>query len=621
VPLQGRAFSRARPGAVVTAFRLADPDEMAPEAQIQHDPLTGLPNRSLIIDLTREALGRLTRHTGLTALLAIDLDQFADTAVQLGDRSGDYSGDDVLLAVARRIDMSFRARSEDSRPTHTIGHVGGDRFLVMCDEVADAQSAEKVARRIAETLAAPMQCGGETLSLTAGIGIALTNDPESDPVSLIREAESAMRRAKQRGAGRQETFTGSVHEQRFRRTADEAALRTALELGEIRVAYQPTMSLATERMVAVEALLRWDNAARATVGLLDDTPHASKRGLSVPIALWVLGQACRDARSWQSTVRGGPLRVAMHLSPGQFETGLAATFRAVIESEGIEPSSVCLGITEKVAMQDAHRTIATLRELKTLGFHVSLDDFGGGFSSLAYLKRFPLDELRMDKSFIDEIALDSEASAIVAAVIAMAHALKLRVVAEGVENVHQVAHLRRHGCDEAQGVYFAPPGSAEEILVRSRADGSRATSDPPASPGPVEQTHATRVLIVDDVADVRRLARSSLTAAGMAVAEASSGEDALRLTRRFAPDCVLLDINLPGISGLEVCRIIRADHRNAHVAIVMLTGDAEASGKVTAFSLQADDYIVKPFRPRDLVNRVNDAIRRHADVRTAKSES
>jgi two-component system phosphate regulon response regulator PhoB len=179
--------------------------------------------------------------------------------------------------------------------------------------------------------------------------------------------------------------------------------------------------------------------------------------------------------------------------------------------------------------------------------------------------------------------------------------------------------LRRVGCDEAQGSYFASPETADEIVTRLFAEAATGSSDEASATGQPEQLHQTRVLVVDDVEDVRVLARSSLAAVGMAVAEASSGEDALRITRRFAPDCVVLDINLPGISGLEVCRIIRADRRNAHVAILMLTGDAEATGKVTAFSLKADDYMVKPFRPRDLVTRVNDAIRRRADMRTATS--
>jgi EAL domain-containing protein (putative c-di-GMP-specific phosphodiesterase class I)/CheY-like chemotaxis protein len=336
----------------------------------------------------------------------------------------------------------------------------------------------------------------------------------------------------------------------------------------------------------------------------------------------VFDQTCLDTSTWQRATTGAfALRVAVNLSVRQFEPGLAGAFQSIINAAGVAPSSICLEVTESTVLHDTELAISTLRELKALGMHVALDNFGTGFSSLASLTRFLLDELKIDKSLIDGLGPDSEASAIVAALVAMAHALDLRVVADGVETADQAAALRRVGCDEAQGSYFAPPETADAIVTRLFAEAAAGSGDEATETGQPEQLHQTRVLVVDDVEDVRVLARSSLAAVGMAVAEASSGEDALRITRRFAPDCVVLDINLPGISGLEVCRIIRADRRNAHVAILMLTGDADATGKVTAFSLKADDYMVKPFRPRDLVTRVNDAIRRRADMRTATSAS
>src|ERR1019366_2865625 len=354
--------------------------------------------------------------------------------------------------------------------------------------------------------------------------------------------------------------------------------------GEFYVDYQPKMSLATDRTVGVEALLRWMHPERGLISPLDFIPLAEESGIIVQIGAWVLEQVCRDAVRWRTALPGGqPLMVAVNVSPRQFESDLAETLGGVIGHSGIDPATVCLEVTESMVMHDAELAIATLRQLKSLGLSISVDDFGTGFSSLAYLKRFPLDELKIDKSFVDGLGRDFEATAIVAAVMGMAHALDLRVVAEGVETADQVVRLRTLGCDEAQGFFYARPGSIAAIDAR-----------------------------LGD--DVRRLARSSLAAVGFEVREAASGEDAVTMARHFKPDCVVLDVNLPGISGFDVCRILRDDAANERPSIVILTGDVAPSEKVMAFSLEADDYMVKPFSPRDLVSRVTAAIRRRGEL-------
>ena len=320
---------------------------------------------------------------------------------------------------------------------------------------------------------------------------------------------------------------------------------------------------------------------------------------------------------WRTALPGGhPLVVAVNVSPRQFEANLAETFGGIIGHSGIDPATVCLEVTESMVMQDAELAIATLRELKSLGLSISVDDFGTGFSSLAYLKRFPLDELKIDKSFVDGLGRDPEATAIVAAVMGMAHALDLRVVAEGVETADQVVRLRTLGCDEAQGFFYARPGPAADIDARlvAEAHATDRTRRGPAS------AHIGKVLVVDDADDVRQLVRSSLAAVGFEVREAASGEDAVTMARHFRPDCVVLDVNLPGISGFDVCRILRDDPANARTTIVILTGDPASSEKVMAFSLEADDYVVKPFSPRDLGNRVNAAIRRRGELFAAPTQ-
>ena len=390
----------------------------------------------------------------------------------------------------------------------------------------------------------------------------------------------------------------------------------ALERGEFYVEYQPKISLVTDRTVGVEALLRWMHPERGLVGPLDFIPLAEESGLIVEIGAWVLEQVCRDALRWRTALPGGhPLMVAVNVSPRQFESDLAERFGGIIGRSGIDPATVCLEVTESMVMQDADLAIATLRELKSLGLSISVDDFGTGFSSLAYLKRFPLDELKIDKSFVDGLGHDLEATAIVAAVMGMAHALDLRVVAEGVETADQAVRLRTLGCDEAQGFFYARPGAPGAIDARLLAE-ARAYAGATTERGRrhAESAHIGKILVVDDADDVRQLARSSLAAVGFEIREASSGEDAVTMARHFGPDCLVLDVNLPGISGFDVCRIMRDDPANQSMTIVILTGDVAPSEKIMAFSLGADDYMVKPFSPRDLVSRVTSAIRRRGEL-------
>jgi CheY-like chemotaxis protein len=250
---------------------------------------------------------------------------------------------------------------------------------------------------------------------------------------------------------------------------------------------------------------------------------------------------------------------------------------------------------------------------------ISIDDFGTGFSSLAYLKRFPLDELKIDKSFVDGIGIDSDSTAIVAAVMGMAHALDLHVVAEGVETADQLSRLRTLGCDEVQGYYFARPSTPAVIDTLLAAGPAGALGWYGGTSATASTAAVRKVLVVDDAPDVRQLLRSSLAAVGFEVREAGSGEEAITLARQFRPDCLVLDINLPGISGLEVCRILREDLAHENATIVMLTVDAERAEKIEAFTADADDYMVKPFSPRDIVSRVTAAMRRRTAMLADRS--
>jgi len=577
--------------------------------QTLHDPLTRLPNRDLFAERVKTALTRARRYHWSTAVLAINLDHFSHTS----NRVGKGASDQVLEEVARRLTTYLRPYDSVATTVDTAARTGGDQFLLLCEDVGDGAAAETIAERVQKALHAPMHVGGVTLSMTAGIGIAVAVEASQDSDALILEALTAMRVAKHAGVGRHQRFAPEMDAQLQSRIDDEQGLRRALADDEFRVVYQPKISLVTDGITGVEALLRWHDPSRGVIPPLDFIPLAEETGLIIPIGRWVLEQVCRDAKKWATVLPGSqPLSISVNVSPRQFERGLAKTFSSIIGQSGIAPTSICVEVTESMVMHDADLAIATLRDLKTLGLRISIDDFGTGFSSLAYLKRFPLDEIKVDKSFVDGLGIDPEATAIVAAVMGMAHALDLHVVAEGVETADQLIRLRTLGCDEAQGYYFARPTTVESIdaLLAAGAfvPGPEAEQ---SSTAPAMQTPRSRkILVVDDAADVRVLARSSLAAVGFEVLEADSGESALILAQQFAPDCVVLDVNLPGISGTEVCRLLREDVNNAAMTIVMLTGDAEPAEKVLAFSYEADDYMVKPFSPRDLISRVTASMRR-----------
>ncbi|MDP9419354.1 MAG: EAL domain-containing protein [Actinomycetota bacterium] len=405
----------------------------------------------------------------------------------------------------------------------------------------------------------------------------------------------------------------------------ELALRRALPDSELRLHFQPKVALDTERIVGVEALVRWQHPQRGMVAPLEFIPLAEATGLIVPIGAWVIEEACRQAARWRRSFPDRPLLVvSVNLSVRQFGPGLVDVLTRALSASGAEPGALCLELTESLLVDDVEGSVALLGELVGLGVALSIDDFGTGYSSLAYLKRFPLHELKIDKSFVDGLGRDANDTTIVAAVVALAHALELSVVAEGVETADQVQRLRTLGCQQAQGYHFARPGPAETIdallrLETSASWRSHGSSDQSSEVG--SQTYRPeRVLVVDDDPEVRQLALMSLTAVGFEVHEATDGHSALATVKLVGPTCVLLDLVLPDVSGVELCRSLRADPATAACTLLMLTGSDGALDKVEAFSAGADDYITKPFSPRHLTGRVNAAMRRRREAAALQPE-
>jgi diguanylate cyclase (GGDEF)-like protein len=575
-----------------------------------HDALTGLANRRLLIDRTEQAIAAAPRRQQAISLLMIDLDGFK----KVNDELGHAAGDEVLRHVAHSL-------VEVIRPSDTAARLGGDEFCVLLAD-ADEDGAWHVAKRVFAAVADPSEHMESQVPILASIGIATFRGGDKTAEDLIVDADDALYAAKKKvsprpkdapaGSAHHEFFADEMRDARTARIEVEKQLRAALGKGQFQLVYQPKVSLATDRMIGVEALLRWQHPVRGLVPPLDFIPLAEETGIIVPVGAWVLDQACLQAVRWRTHFPDAPpLSVAVNISGRQFDASLVQTVRDALASSGADPALLCLEVTESIVMRDPTLAIAILCELKGLGVRISIDDFGTGYSSLAYLKRFPLDELKIDKAFVDDLGRDPDAIAIVAAVMGMAHALDLTVVAEGVETLAQRSALITLGCDEAQGYYYAPPRGPDAVdFLLESGTGSAGASVGTAGSTIDTRHHNGTILLVDDAADVRHLARASLAAAGFDVREAENGQRAIVMATALRPDCVVLDLNMPGTGGIEVCRALRRDARTRDTTIVMLTVDAEASEKVAAFQLDADDYIVKPFTPRDLVSRVTAAMRR-----------
>ncbi|MCW2622063.1 MAG: hypothetical protein JWL64_1665 [Frankiales bacterium] len=425
--------------------------ELSLRHQALHDALTGLPNRTLLDDRMSHALTAAQALGRTVAVLFLDLDQFK----VLNDAEGHAAGDAVLVEVAHRLRAAVR-------PQDTVARFGGDEFVVLC-ETGGLRTAHHLADRMHESLGHPFHTGGPARFLAASIGIAIAQ-ADSTAQDLLRDADAAMYRAKDLGRGRTAVFDAAIRARASARLEATTALRRALTEGELRLHYQPVVDLSDERLLGFEALVRWQHPEHGLLGPGAFIPDAEETGLIVPLGEWVLRTALEQSTRWAATgaVPTPPL-MAVNVSARQLEEPhLAGMIAAALEASAFPPSALTLEITESVVMQDVLRNVQHLRALRDIGVHLSIDDFGTGYSSLVYLKRLPVTTLKIDREFVDGLGQDPHDSAIVAAVIALARALELRVVAEGVETPRQLAELRRLGCDAAQGFLFSRPLPADE---------------------------------------------------------------------------------------------------------------------------------------------------------------
>jgi diguanylate cyclase (GGDEF)-like protein/PAS domain S-box-containing protein len=431
-----------------------------------YDSLTGLANRTLFKELLSRSLHAARRHGRVVATLFIDMDSFK----RVNDTLGHTNGDLLLQAVAKRLVNCLRksdpvARAEEDDSASAVSRLAGDEFIVLLNDLSHANDAAVVARRILEDLAAPFMLSGHEVFASASIGISIYPLDGDDPDSQLQNADVAMHHAKEQGKNNYQFFSPAMNSSALDRLALENDLRRAVERGEFLLHYQPKVEVGTRRLIGAEALIRWRHATRGLVSPVDFIPLAEDTGLIVPIGAWVLRAACEQAKVWQAAGLA-PLPISVNLSNRQFrQKDLTDTITGILRSAGLDPRQLELEITESTIMQDPENAIAALQRLKALGIGVSIDDFGTGYSSLSSLRRLPLDCLKIDRSFITNITTNGDDAAITSAIVAMAHSLKLTVLAEGVENEDQLATLRRLGCDQVQGYLFSKPLPAEAFLT------------------------------------------------------------------------------------------------------------------------------------------------------------
>ena len=429
------------------------------EHQASHDTLTGLPNRSLLQERLRQALAQAMRQKYKLAVAFLDLDNFK----YVNDSLGHSAGDELLKVVAHRLKSCVRE-------TDTVARLGGDEFVLLLVDHGDAEAINRVMRRVLQQMSEPCFIAGQELHTGGSLGVSVFPEDGSDADVLLKHADAAMYRAKAQGRNSVFFFTADINAALTERLALEKGLRQALERGEFRLDYQPRMDVASGRLTGAEALVRWEHPEHGLLSPARFVPVAEETGLIVPLGNWILREACLQVQRWRSS--GLALhQVSINMSARQFGSPtLVDTVADVLRETGLLPACLDLEITESLMMENVEAFTMRLHALKNLGVQLSVDDFGTGYSSLNYLRQFPVDRLKIDRSFVRDIAQDASDAAIVLAVIQLGHVLGLSVTAEGVESAEQLAFLRRHGCDEVQGYYLSPPISAdafEAMLTRN----------------------------------------------------------------------------------------------------------------------------------------------------------
>ena len=520
------------------------------EYQANHDRLTDLPNRNLLEDRIGQALLQAERFQQLVAILFIDFDRFEFFLAGLNHDMRD----EIVKNIASRLKACVRE-------SDTVARLGDDVFVIALSHLQEGEDAAKVIQKIQNNVNHPVEQGFQVPDVSCHIGISVYPKDGREVQTLLKNAEVAMFRAKERGGSCFQYFTNELNDLIENRMTMERCLRQAVENQEMSVHYQPQMDLRTGRMIGCEALLRWQNPELGGVSPGIFIPMAERTGLIIPIGEWVLEKACKDNKRWQTA--GHPhMAVAVNLSPRQFwDPGLVTTITRVLHDSGLESRYLELEITESMVMRDMENALAMLRELKELGVQLSIDDFGTGYSNLSHLKSFPFDKLKMDISFVREVTHDPGCAAIAKSIIAMAHNLNLRVIAEGIETEGQLSYLRLRGCDEMQGFYFSRPLPSQDF-ERLLAEG-RCLEFPKKSKGP-----DISVLVIDDEPKIIAIIARMLRQEGYRVFSTTKADEGFELLATNRIGVILSDLRMPGMDGIEfLSRVSRLHPETVRIAM------------------------------------------------------
>jgi diguanylate cyclase (GGDEF)-like protein len=601
------------------------------ESQVQHlhnyDDVTGLPNRNLLIDRLNQAIASAQRHMQKVVVLQLGLDHFK----VVNDSLGPGIGNMLLKIIGERLGSCVRA-------SDTVARLSGDEFGLVLLDLPDAptiyhqslQVLDKAAgpslidllQRILKIVADTVILQDRELNITCSIGVSTFPHSGNSSEALLQAASAAMNSAKRLGRDNYQLYTTDLSTRIEARLLMQSQLRLAIDRHEFVLHYQPQVDLGTGCMVGMEALVRWNHPERGLVPPLEFIGLAEETGLILPIGAWVIRTACEQCLAWQK-LGYGKIRMAVNLSVRQFEQpDLIEYIETVLADTGLEPHLLEIELTESLVMHDVNRSIEVLRQLKSLGLQMSVDDFGTGYSSLAYLKRFPIDLLKIDQSFVRDIGTADDA-AIVKAILAMAHSLGMRVIAEGVETEAQCDFLRLNMCDEIQGYLFSRPLSSEkidELLAR----GARL----PDKLLRIEKAKRT-LLLVDDEPNITSALNRLLRHNNMRILTANCGQAGLDLLTGHAVDVIVSDQRMPGMTGVEFLKIVKKLY--PHTIRIVLSGFTELHSVTEAVNEGAIyKFLTKPWDDKQLQDTIENAFRHkemenenrrlNFEVRTANRE-
>ena len=563
------------------------------EHQASHDALTSLPNRNLLRDRVEQAIAHAGRDGCMAAVLFLDLDQFKF----VNDSLGHDAGDRLLVEVAERLKSAVRQGD-------TVARLGGDEFVIVLSGVEHEEDAAGIARKLQDVLQPAFIERKHELYITASQGIALYPRDGGDVATLLKNADIAMYRAKEEGCNNFQYFTMEMNARASDRLALEGGLRHALERDELVLYYQPQVDLRTGRVIGMEALLRWRHPDLGLVPPGKFIPLAEETGLIVPIGAWVLRHACAQNKAWQEAGLP-PLMMAVNLSARQLrQIDLLDLVKSTLAETGLDPRLLELELTESMIMRDPGRVSEILQQFSAMGVSLSVDDFGTGYSSLSYLKRFPINKVKIDQSFVHDITTDPDDAAIAKTIISIAHDMKMRVIAEGVETEGQASFLRKHRCDEMQGYLFSKPVPAEEFERLLRADLHLKVPDDE------RQAMERTLLLVDDEENILTALNRLLRRDGYKILKATSGRDGLEVLAMNKVGVILSDQRMPEMSGVEFLR--KAKHLYPDTVRIVLSGYTELKSVTDAINEGAVyKFLTKPWEDDQLREHVREAFERH----------